>query len=251
MKGCFNYTDEATSWQGDKSKNPKSIRMIVIIGFVALIALLIFFVWPKLSSDNFSVETAQATTNVEVENNVDAKAAIPQTNVTNHAITNDETADLKIVVYITGAIKTCGVFELASNARINDLIIAAGGLGENAAINYINLASNLQDGTHVHIPTLDEVASGEANRIAQSGASGQKESGVNTSSEFVQNQAKVNINTSGVEELKTLTGIGEATAKKIIEYREKHGDFKSTEELKDVSGIGDKKFESLADMICV
>ncbi|HBT95530.1 MAG TPA: competence protein ComEA, partial [Coriobacteriia bacterium] len=66
-----------------------------------------------------------------------------------------------------------------------------------------------------------------------------------------QGSQPININTADSTLLQTLTGIGEATAKKIIDYREKNGPFKNIEDIKNVSGIGDKKFEALADMICV
>ena len=63
--------------------------------------------------------------------------------------------------------------------------------------------------------------------------------------------AKININTATVEQLAELPGVGEATAKKIIEFREQNGNFKTTEDLMNVKGIGEKKYEKLQDLITV
>ena len=65
------------------------------------------------------------------------------------------------------------------------------------------------------------------------------------------NNSKVNINTGGVEELKALPGVGDLLAQKIIDYREENGKFKTIDELKNVSGIGDKKFESMKEYVSV
>ena len=61
----------------------------------------------------------------------------------------------------------------------------------------------------------------------------------------------MNINTASQTQLETLPGIGPATSLKIINYREEHGDFQSIEDLKEVSGIGDAKYENIKDLICV
>ena len=62
---------------------------------------------------------------------------------------------------------------------------------------------------------------------------------------------KVNINTASASELTSLDGVGDATAAKIIAYRQANGSFSSIEEIKKVSGIGDKKFEAIKDSITV
>lgn len=111
-----------------------------------------------------------------------------------------------------------------------------------AAENSVNLAQIIEDGSHITVLTKEE---------QQSATSGSKESSSAASSSKSNTQSLVNINTATVEELTTLKGVGEATAEKIIADREQKGAFKSKEDLKRVSGIGDKKYESLKDYITV
>jgi competence protein ComEA len=159
-----------------------------------------------------------------------------------------------LFVYLTGAVITPGVFELEQGARLNDAIEQAGGLAEGAATSYINLAAPLMDGQHVHIPSAAEIESGEAAKIAAGGASTPATGATAAtagSSAATAGEQKVNINTADNAELETLPGVGVATAQRIIDYREKNGLFTSVEGLKDVSGIGEKKYAELADRICV
>jgi competence protein ComEA len=130
-------------------------------------------------------------------------------------------------------------------------VLLAGGLTADASANYINLASPLQDGAHLHIPTQDEVSTGEADRIAAGSLPAAAPSAEATLTDGGSLDQKVNINTADTKQLVTLPGIGEALAKRIVDYRSKNGSFASVEDLKNVSGIGDKKFEELADKICV
>jgi competence protein ComEA len=224
--------------------------VILILAFIALIALVVFVVWPKMTNEGFSVATAQTALESDQKGAVQAPD-VGANGAAESSREGDRAADNKLVVYLTGAVINPGVFELAVGARINDAIVMSGGLSEGAANNYINQAATLEDGMHIHIPTTEEIASGEAARIADSGAEGQSSDPKNAVKGGGQGTVKVNINTADSKELQTLTGIGEATAKKIIDYREKNGAYKSIEDLKNVSGIGDKKFESLADSICV
>jgi len=156
------------------------------------------------------------------------------------------------VVYITGAVTSPGLFTLPSADRIGDAVNEAGGFKENAAIEAVNLAEQLVDGMHIHIPTAEEFSlrgSGSTTPSAQNG-SGSQTTGSNTAQSSTL-QGKVNINTADSTTLQTLTGIGPATAQKIIDYRNAHGPFKSKEELKNVSGIGEKKYADIADRITV
>lgn len=149
-----------------------------------------------------------------------------------------------IVVHVDGAVASPGVYELpADEPRVNDAIVAAGGLDEDADTSALNLASLIVDGSKVHVPRAgDAVTEGSATAGAASSTSGGTASGGST---------LVNINTATAEELDTLPGVGPSTAETIIKDREANGPFASIEDLMRVSGIGEKKFANLKDGICV
>lgn len=162
---------------------------------------------------------------------------------------NDENA--KIVVYITGAIKNPGVYELEDEKRIADLIKEAGGVTEEADTNSINMAYKLEDEMKVYVPTKTE----ETVNIEETTEThiytennNQEKQAINTNSS--KNQ-KININTASQTELETLPGIGPSTALKIIEYRKESGKFRNIEDIKNVKGIGTNKYEKIKELIKV
>ena len=111
-----------------------------------------------------------------------------------------------------------------------------GGLTQSASLDQINLAEVLEDGMKIYVPNIEEkVEQDHIGKLQQS----QKINKV------------LNLNTATLYELDTLPGIGESTAQKIIEYRQQNGDFKTTEEIMDVSGIGEAKFSSIKKLITV
>lgn len=126
-----------------------------------------------------------------------------------------------------------GLYKLEDGARVNDAIEVAGGFTENADKDSLNLAKVLEDGEQIMIPSK---------------GGGSSEAG---SSASQTNNGKVNINTADLTTLQTLNGVGPATAQKIIDYRTANGKFKTIEDLKKVSGIGEKTFAKFKDQICV
>ena len=120
---------------------------------------------------------------------------------------------------------------------------AAGGFTDNANDSSVNLARVLSDGEQV------SVASKKSSTINTEDVDSSVSEISPNSSNSTPN--KININTASTEELMTLDGIGEATAEKIITYRQEQGSFKSIDEIKEVSGIGDKKYEAIKDFITV
>lgn len=151
------------------------------------------------------------------------------------------TQEKTIVVEIKGEVKKPDVYILNENAIVKELIEAAGGLTENAELDNINRAKKLQNHELIYIANKNDTNK-EINSI---------NSETKTTSNKVLDQAskKVNINTAALEDLKTLNGIGDSKAKSIIEYREQNGSFKSIEDIRNVTGIGEKMFERIKDQI--
>lgn len=148
-----------------------------------------------------------------------------------------------IVVHITGAVKNKGILRLPEGSRISDAIEAAGGETKEADLDSINLAYTLEDGQKIYIPSQEDKENNEQKQYitTESGDT----TNIKENSKIEGENEKVNINTANQSELETLPGIGPSLASRIIEYREQNGKFNSIEELKNVKGIGDAKFEDL------
>ncbi|WP_105033850.1 helix-hairpin-helix domain-containing protein [Cryobacterium aureum] len=147
-----------------------------------------------------------------------------------------------IFVHILGAVAKPGLFQLHDGARVMDAIAAAGGLTAEADPAGVNLARIVTDGEQFYVPrqgeippALPAVVGGTGGGTGGSGASA----------------AKVNLNTATVADLDSLPRIGPTMAQRIIEYRTKNGRFTSVDGLRDVTGIGDKTFEALKDLITI
>lgn len=141
-----------------------------------------------------------------------------------------------IKVYIIGEVSNPGVYEMEEGARIEDVVNAAGGFTDMAYDRSVNLAAKVSDEQQIIIYNKDE---------ADKGIVSSSQNGDNI------NSAKININKATEGELTRLTGIGEAKAKNIVQYREENGNFTSVEQIKNVDGIGDKLFEDIKDDITI
>ena len=150
----------------------------------------------------------------------------------------DSQIEPQVYVHLCGAVVTPDVYEIEAGTRLKDLIELAGGLSEDAAGDYINQASVVEDGQRIYIPTKDELKDMSVSDYVLG-----EEGGNN------QSNAKVNINTADETEFMRLTGIGEAKAKSIVEYRKKNGDFKEIKDLMKVPGIKEGLFTQLEDEI--
>ena len=150
-----------------------------------------------------------------------------------------ETEASVLVVHVDGCVASPGVYELVGpDLRVNDAVEAAGGLLPEADTSQMNLAAGLSDGQKVLVPARAE--EGAAAAAPGRGAASQTDAG-----------SLVNINVATADQLQALSGVGEATARAIVEDREAHGPFSSVEDLMRVSGIGQKKFDKLKGQICV
>ena len=156
---------------------------------------------------------------------------------------SEEPIKQKIVIHITGEILQPGIIYLDDNSRIADAIDIAGGCTESADLNKVNLAYELKDGQKIYIPSIYD---NETCSYISDNA------GANVLDITSEVKSKtININTATSKELETLPGIGASTANKIIEYRTQNGKFRSIEELMNVSGIGENKFNNLKSYISI
>lgn len=153
-------------------------------------------------------------------------------------------------VDVKGAVKDPGVYLVNDGERVIDAINKAGGLNKNANTSNINLSKRLTSEMVVIVYTNNEVKNGSKKSECDTECNCEVIE-VNNCIESESSSDKVNINTASIDELMTLSGIGQSKAESIISYREEKGNFKSIEEIKNVSGIGDALFESIKDGITV
>ena len=144
----------------------------------------------------------------------------------------ESTGKQAIYVHVCGAVRSPGVYELEEGSRVAQAVKAAGGFIEDASEESLNLARTLNDGEQILVLTEEEM----------------QEQRVSTSAKP---DGRININTAGVEELTSLSGIGEAKAEAILLYRDEHGSFLEIEDICNVSGIGESTFDKIKDRITV
>ncbi len=152
-----------------------------------------------------------------------------------------------IYVHLCGAVKKPDVYKVEANIRLVDVIALAGGLTPDAAGDFVNQASILDDGQQIYIPTIDEVKDKTPLEFVTSTSLPDKKN----SNDSKESNGIVNINTASMEELMTLSGIGKAKAKSIVDYRETHNGFQSIEEIKKIDGIKDSVYNKIKDSISV
>ncbi|HHY77955.1 MAG TPA: competence protein ComE [Clostridiales bacterium] len=177
---------------------------------------------------------------IYINSNKSTEVIINDSNNAEEKEMNDESKIEKtsvIGVHISGAVKTPGFIWIKEGTRLGEALEYVGGTLIDADLDAVNLSKKLKDEEKVYIPRIGEV---------------EKYHSMDNNNEIYSSKSdKININTAGIAELDSLPGIGEAYAKRIIEYREKNGLFKSIEEIKNVSGIGEKRFEAIKDLITV
>lgn len=186
-------------------------------------------------------------------------------NVSNFSASNSVNSDY-VYVDVKGAIKHPGVYKVPNGKRVGDVLSLAGGPLEGADTTQINFAHKLEDKMVIYIPKVgesfpientvgvygsdDKSDQNEANSAAETISSAQTQTD-STSQDQGGNDGKINLNTASKEQLMQLTGIGDKKADEIIAYRQQNGNFKTIDDLKNVSGIGDKTFEKISSQITV
>ena len=249
-------------------KNFLKNKVIVII-IVIVLSVAYFSVnkaikkYNVMENDNLDIEE-----NLNKKNNLDkTESSKEQEKIEQDEINDSEDeenkaeteAENKILVYVTGEVNNPGVTMLNENSRIIDAINSVGGITNNADVSKINLAYVLKDGMKVNIPNKEDLKKGsDFEYITMNSGDGkndntsENESSLSSQSDKSNtNKSTVNINTATQTELETLPGIGPSTALKIINYRNENGKFSSIDEIKNVSGIGDSKFENIKKYITV
>lgn len=193
--------------------NNKFRNQIMIGGFI-IIAILVGAIYSNNEEDD--VQVLQDTAFLEVS--------------------ETETNEENIYVYVLGAVHRPGVIEVSENSRVFEVIEHAGGTTNLADLDKINLASIVQDEEKIIIPFL---------------VSGDSTENINEKYYNSSKTSLININSAEQSELEKLAGIGESTAKKIIEFRRENGRFKEIDDIMNVSGIGESKFNAIKNDITV
>lgn len=147
-------------------------------------------------------------------------------------------------IHVAGAVRRPGLYRLPADARAGEALDAAGGFSRRADLRAINLAATIRDGQQIVVPARGERAQAAVPAPA-AGAPGAAAGGPGAGAAG----AKVTLRTATVEQLDALDGIGPTLARRILEWRDAHGGFKSVEQLREVEGIGEKRFEALRSAV--
>jgi competence protein ComEA len=234
-------------------KNEK-LKQFFITVFVLMVLIIILFIVlivkqnyeNKVKKDILStVLGSNEIQNTKLVSNIDKSDEYISSELGKDSLSSSEAQDIKesiiyYEVYICGEIKNPGVYSVKEGTRVKDIIEMAGGVTENAFAEALNLAEKVFDEQKIYVPSSEEVL--------------EKPSLIYENNENTKdgNSFKIiNINLATQDEFEKLPGIGPALASRIVEYRNLNGFFSSIEDIKNVKGIGDEKFNDIKDMIKV
>ena len=209
--------------------NSKQKKILLIIIIVVVIGIIIYIF-------NNKIDNSELNEDILVANNS-----------TNNIIENITDEKNMIVVHITGAIKTPGIVKLEEGSRIEDAINKAGGLTEDADISKVNLAYILEDGIKIKIPRSTDLGDSQDENVLSSDSG----EGIVEENKESSQSSSLNINKATEQDLQNLPGIGPSLASKIIAYRDENGKFSNIEDIKNVNGIGNSKYENIKEYIYV
>lgn len=157
----------------------------------------------------------------------------PLTDASAPAAVPTATAPVRLTVHVAGAVHRPGVVTLPHGARVTDAIDEAGGARPDAVLAALNLARVLEDGERVLVPSPDDP------EVPSAGGAGERTDG------------RVDLNRATAAQLEELPGIGPVLAQRIVDHREDHGPFTEVGDLREVPGIGERTFQSLAELVAV
>ena len=211
-----------------------NVGIVVVIIIVATIG--IFFSENLDIDENVNVVSESKQEKIQyVESNNDKLEEEKESDKNNKKV--NQNIIKEVTIFISGEVNNPGVVTINSDKRLADAVNKLGGFTQDADLNKINLAMKIEDEKHYIIPKIGEniETSNDDNNLDIKG----------------EENNLVNINEADIKELDSLPGVGEATATKIINHRKENGKFKAIEEIKNVNGIGDKKYENIKDMITI
>lgn len=207
---------------------------IIIVCIVVIIA--VYFIY-KNTGNNVYVNNEEEFLNLSNVNNKE----------NNEVVSKEISDEDKIIIHVDGEVQSPGVVTLKDGSRLEDAIKLSGGLTDYADISKVNLAYVLEDGMKIVIPKKDSLEN-LTNIISTDLGDGII---VEEESKNDKKNKVININKASQSELESLSGVGPSLANKIIEYRKNKGKFSSIEEIKNVTGIGNTKYEAIKNYICV
>lgn len=199
-----------------EKKHFVSALLVISAGVV----LAIFLLWSGGAKEIPSASAESSEPGIEI---VDSNQSINQPGGVNKIL----------IIDVAGKVKNPDVYELPQGSRVIDAIKAAGGVGKGADSSGVNMARLLEDGEQIYIESSSSPT--HSGSLASRGTRG----------------GKVNLNRANLSELDGLPGVGPVLAARIVEWRSKNGNFKSVDELRRVSGIGDAKFNELKEVVVV
>lgn len=222
--------------------------LLLILGLVCFVTATILL---HSFKGRFGQETAdKMTVNLMpvMEDTIDVSTSrsTPPSQLSSVSSVKSEAQEEEWVVYITGSVKKPGVYRIPVGSRIYQALDATGGFAVEADQEAVNLAAMLQDGAHIRFPAKGEIVSpqempvGPLQPISNAGSITLKAS-----------EKLININMGNLEELEKLPGVGPKTAQAIINYRDKNGAYKRTEDLLLVRGIGPAKYDAVKNLVTV
>lgn len=216
----------------DNLTNKQKKIFIIIVSIVLIIT--VYYIY-KNTGNNVYVNNEEELLNLSNVNNKE----------NNEALSKEIRDEDMIIIHIDGEVSSPGVVTLKDGSRLEDAIKLSGGLTDYADISKVNLAYELEDGMKIVIPKKDSLQN-STNIISTDLGDG-----IIVEEESKNKNKVININKASQAELESLSGVGPSLANKIIEYRKNKGKFSSIEEIKNVTGIGNTKYEAIKDYICV
>ena len=236
----------ALEWLRDRRGDPRA----AVVGLV-LVTVIAGFVWYRIGAGGGAASPPEVSRGATASGastpstTPDAAASMASNDTAGStAAASGQHGTGTVMVHVAGAVAHPGVVELGADARVIDAVEAVGGATADGDLDRLNLAAKVADGTRVYVPRH-----GEADPGVLVGGAGGSAAGAATGAPSP--DAKVNLNTATQAQLEELPGIGPTYAQAIIAERTRRGAFHSVNELREVRGIGEKRFAELAPLVTV